>query len=86
MIANPFVRLYEAPVETLTASAYAVFLAALLVATWWALSRNALYLHEEWQNGWLVLIPGAYAARVVLTAVIVAVDLLLLAGIVHVVT
>jgi len=84
--ANPVVRLYEAPVETLTAAAYALILAAALAATWWALSRNLLYLHANWQDGWLTLVPAEYTARVIVVCLLVAVDLALVAGIVHVLT
>jgi len=84
MSTNTAVRLVEAPVETLTEFGWALVLVAALVGTWWALGRNLLYLSEEWQAGWLYLIPLRYAARVVLALVIVAVDLWLLAGVVHV--
>jgi hypothetical protein len=86
MIANPFIQLFEAPAETLLAAGYAVILFGLLVATWWGLSRNAMYLVEYWQDGWKYLVPGKYALRAVLVAVIVAVDLWLTAGIIYVLT
>jgi len=84
MIANPFVRLYDAPVESLTAGAYALLLVAALVTSWYALGRNMLYLTERWRDGWLVLVPFWYMARVVGVLLIVAVDLLLIAGIIAV--
>jgi len=86
MIANPFVRLFEAPVEAMTAGAYALVLAAALAASWYALGRNLLYLTEQWQEGWLVLVPFWYAARVVGLLLLVALDLLLVAGIIGVLT
>jgi len=86
MIANPFVRLFEAPVESLTAGAYALVLLAALVVSWYALGRNALYLEDQWRDGWLVLVPFWYAARVVGALLIVALDLLLVAGIIAVLT
>jgi len=86
MIANPFVRVYEAPVESLTAGAYALVLLAALVVSWYALGRNALYLEDQWRDGWLVLVPFWYAARVVGALLIVALDLLLVAGIIAVLT
>lgn len=84
MTRNPAVRLTDAPVETLTEFGWALVLVAALVGTWWALGRNLLYLTEEYQQGWRYLIPLRYAARVVFTLLIVAVDLWLLAGVVHV--
>lgn len=84
MTRNPAVRLIESPVEALTDFGWALVLLAALVGTWWALGRNILYLTEEYQSGWRYLIPLRYAVRVVLTLVIVAFDLWLLAGVVHV--
>jgi hypothetical protein len=86
MIANPFVELFEAPVDSLTAGAYALVLLAALVASWYGLGRNLLYLTEQWRNGWLVLVPLGYAARVVGGLLLVAIDLLLVAGIIGVLT
>jgi hypothetical protein len=83
---NPIIRVYQAPVESLTAGAYALVLVAALVASWYALGRNLLYLSERWQDGWLVLVPGWYAARVVGLLLLVALDLLLVAGIIGVLT
>jgi len=79
---NPFIELYQNPVSTLTAAAYVVTLLGLLVSTWWAAGRNALYLFDNYQNGWLVLVPKWYAFRVVLMCGIIAVDLLLIAAII----
>lgn len=83
---NPFIRLYEAPVEALTAGAYALLLVAALVATWYALSRNLMTLYQDYQKGWLILPPIAWTARAVGALVIVAIDLLLLAAIIGVLT
>ena len=81
---NPFIRLYEAPVETLTAAAYTLVLLALLLATWYALGRNLLTLYKDFQEGWLVLPPFWWTARAFGALLIVAVDLLLLAAIIGV--
>jgi len=81
---NPFVRLYEAPVETLTAAAYVAVLFGALVVTWWALGRNLLYLRDQYQNGWKYLIPFWYTVRAAAVAVLVAVDLLLIGAIIYV--
>lgn len=86
MSANPFIRLYEAPAETLTAFAYAIILLALLLLTWWALTTLVFDLYRDWRNGWLALPPLKYVAKAALGCVIVAVDLLLIAGIIHVLT
>jgi len=83
---NPFVAAFERPVTSLTAGAYALLLLAALVGTWWAAVPNLLYLDDRFQDGWLVLVPGAYAARVIAVLLIVAVDLLLIAGVIGVLT
>jgi len=84
--ANPFIRLFEQPVESLTAGGYVLLLVAALVATWWAGGRNALYLDEHYQDGWRYLVPFWYAIRLAGMLVIVAIDLWLLAGIIHTLT
>ena len=86
MTANPFIRLYDAPVEALTAAAYALILLAALVATWYALGRNVMTLYSDYQKGWYALPPAAYTARVVGALVILAIDLLLIAAIIGVLT
>ena len=86
MTANPFVRLFEAPVESLTAGAYALVLLAALIASWYLAGRNLLYLHKQYQNGWLYLVPFWYMLRLTALVLVVAVDLLLIAGIIHVLT
>jgi membrane protease YdiL (CAAX protease family) len=83
---NPFVELAQDPVGVLTAAAYATLLLAALVGTWWALSRNLLYLLDNWQDGWIVLVPLGYAARTMAVLGLVAVDLALVAGIIGVLT
>jgi len=82
---NPFLELYQHPVDTLTAAAYVALLLGALVATWWALGRNLMYLDDQFQEGWLYLIPLRYTARLVATLGIVAVDLWILAAIIGVV-
>lgn len=86
MPANPFISLFETPVATLTAAAYAVVLLAALVATVWASTRNYLWLETNYRAGWQLLPPWQYTLRVCGALVILAVDLLLVAGIVHVLT
>jgi hypothetical protein len=82
---NPFIELYQHPVDTLTAAAYISLLLGALVATWWAAGRNLMYLDDQFQEGWLYLIPLRYTARLVATLGIVAVDLWILAAIIGVV-
>jgi len=84
MTANPLVRLYHAPVESLTDAAYAVLLLAALVGLWWAAGRNAIYLADRWQAGWRYLVPKWYALRAILLLAAIAVTLLLVAAIVAV--
>lgn len=81
---NPFIHLYEAPVETLTAGAYVVVLLGALVGSWWALGRNLLFLREQFQNGWQLLVPFWYAVRVLAASALVAIDMLLLAAMIHI--
>jgi hypothetical protein len=76
--------LVEAPVATLTDAAWACILLAALVATWWAAGRNALYLQEQYQNGWKYLVPFWYATRTVGMLLVLAVDLWLVAALVAV--
>lgn len=82
---NPFISLFETPVETLTAAAYVVVLFGALVCSWWALGRNLLYLSDRFQNGWKYLVPLWYALRIGAVSALVAVDLLLIAAIIHVI-
>jgi len=84
MPTNPFIELFHDPVGSLTAVAYALVLLAALVATWYALGRNLLTLYSDYQNGWIALPPGPYTARVIGALLIVAIDLLLIAGIIGV--
>lgn len=81
---NPFIRLFEAPVESLTAGAYALLLVAALLTTWYAGGRNALTLYDTYQQGWLVLPTFWWTVRAVGMLLVVALDLLLVAGIIHV--
>ncbi len=83
MPVNPFISLFETPVATLTAAAYAVVLLAALVATLWALTRNYLWLEANYRAGWQLLPPLEYVLRTCGTLLIVAIDLLLIAGIIH---
>lgn len=80
---NPFVEIWTDPVLALTRFAYVSVLAGFMVLTWWAAGRNALWLDEHFQDGWQVLVPFWFAIRTFAMLAIVAVDLLLLAGIIY---
>jgi|APHM01.1.fsa_nt_gi hypothetical protein len=81
MTGNPVLRLVESPVATLVDVGWVLILLAALVATWWAAGRNALYLEDNYQQGWRYLIPAWYAIRVIGMLLIIACDLWLLAAI-----
>jgi len=85
-VSNPVIRLVESPVAALADLGWACILLAALISTWWALGRNLVYLADRYQDGWRYLVPLQYAIRSVAVLLIVAVDLWLLAGIVHVLT
>lgn len=85
MTSNPFVRLYEAPVETLTLAAYLLVLLAVLLLTIYALGRNLMTLYLRWESeGWSNTMPpyppGDWMARAIAVPVVLAVDLLLIAA------
>ena len=83
---NPFVRLWEAPVETTALLAYAFLLLAALVATWYALGTNVLTLKIRWdRRRWTYVPDQSFVYRVVGILVLVAVDWLLLGGLVYLV-
>lgn len=86
MTSNPFVRLYETPVEALTALAYALVLLAFLVLSIWALAWLILELKAGWKRNWRAIPPLKYFAKTAGAIVILAVDVALLAGIIHVLT
>ncbi|MDQ2052852.1 hypothetical protein RBH26_20635 [Natronolimnohabitans sp. A-GB9] len=85
MTANPFIELYEAPVETLTLGAYLLILLAALVGTWWLLTRNVLELYkqaatETWAKNAPLYPPFKFIWRLAAIPVIVAIDLFLIAA------
>lgn len=83
MTANPFVALYEAPAETLLALAWTLALVGVLVLTWWALSRNLVWLDREFQDGWRYLVPLEYALRTMAVLGLLAVDCAVIAAIIR---
>lgn len=89
--ANPFIRLYEAPIESLTLAAYLLILLAALVGTWWLLTRNVLELidqatSETWAKNTPLYPPFRFIWRLAAVPVIVAIDLFLIAAFLYFVT
>ena len=86
MTANPFIRLYETPVEALTAAAFALVLFASLLLSIWALAWLILELKSGWKRNWRAIPPLKYFGKTAAAILILAIDLLLLAAIIHVLT
>jgi len=85
---NPFIRLYEAPVESLTLGAYLLLLLAALVFTWWLLTRNVLELYDQatsetWAKNTPLYPPFKFVWRLAALPIIVAIDLFLIAAFVY---
>jgi len=80
---NPAIHLVDHPASALTDAGWVVILVAALIATWWSAGRNLLYLSNRYQDGWKYLVPMAYAARLIAMLLVLAVDLWLVAAIVH---
>lgn len=78
---NPVIYLLEQPTAALTDAGWLCVLLAALTATWWAAGRNALYLEDNYQEGWRFLVPFWYAVRLIGMFLIAAVDLWLIAAI-----
>lgn len=88
MTANPFIRLYEAPVESLTLAGYLLILLAALVGTWWLLTRNVLELYSQvtsdtWAKNTPLYPPFKFIWRLGAIPIIVAIDLFLIAAFLH---
>jgi len=87
MTVNPFIRLLESPVESITVAGYACLLLAALVVSVWAFWTNTLELTTRWADRqWQYRVPAPFAARVALGVGILGVDLLLVATIIHIIT
>ncbi|WP_435065876.1 hypothetical protein [Halobaculum sp. EA56] len=86
MIANPFVRLFEAPVETLAVLGYALLLATLLVLTLAACWRNGITLYVRWERQrptqWQYVPPIDFILRAAAIPFVLAVDAWALAALV----
>lgn len=88
---NPFIALFERPVVTITALAYAVFLLVVIyglaVTTW----KNAITLYLRWANQrhqWESVYnpPTMWLARIAGNALLLVVALLAIAALIHVLT
>lgn len=86
---NPFIALYEDPVATLTALAYALSLATLLVLTLAATYRNALWLYVRWDRQrpqeWEFVPPAWWLIRLAAIPAVLAIDAWALAALIWVV-
>lgn len=75
---NPFVRLYEAPVETLAALGYVLLLVTLLVLTLAACWRNTITLYVRWDRQrpgqWEYVPPLDWLVRLAAIPFILAID------------
>jgi hypothetical protein len=88
-IANPFIRLYEAPVETLTLSGYVLGLAVLLVATLGLCWTNVLAIADEVtapRRGWTYEPPLWFLARVAAVPLVLMVDVWAVAAVIALLT
>lgn len=87
LAANPFIRLYKAPVETLTLAAYACGLLALLGLTWWALYGNILTLTIQFKKRtWTYDPPPSWVFRLIAVPLVFAIDAAALAAFIHLTT
>lgn len=67
MPVNPFIRLFEAPVETLTLTAYLLGLVTLLVLTAGFVWSNGLHVYTEFhrpRREWTYVPPLTFLLRV----------------------
>jgi hypothetical protein len=75
---NPFIRLFEAPVETLIVLGYALALLTLFTLTLAACWRNVVTVHVQWKkqrpHQWEYLPPAGWLLRVAAIPAILAVD------------
>lgn len=89
MTANPFVRLFEAPVETLTLAGYALGLLALTVATAGVCWTNALAVYDEAtapRRPWTYVPPLTFLARLTAIPLLLMVDVWAIAAVVALLT
>jgi hypothetical protein len=85
-MSNPIYRLLQEPVLSLTDLAWVVVLLAAMAATWYAATRNVIWLREFYGQSpdgisWEYMPTFWWTVRAVGLLLILAVDLVLLAGI-----
>lgn len=90
LAANPFVRLFEAPVETLTLTGYALGLACLVFLTLGACWSNALTVKARWDHQrpgvWQYQPPASFLLRAAAIPLVLMVDVWALAAIIYLLT
>lgn len=90
MVTNPFVRLFEAPVETLTLTGYVLGLLCLLFLTLAACWRNAIVVKvqfdKNYPNRWQYNPPTAWLLRVAAIPLVLMVDVWALAAVILLMT
>lgn len=90
MITNPFVRLFVAPVETLTLAAYCLGLLALIWFTLTTCWSNAITAYVQFEkqrpSQWELRPPLAWTLRVGSILVILMIDVWALAAFINLLT
>ena len=90
MVTNPFIRLFEAPAETLTLAGYVLLLTALVFLTLAACWRNAMVVRVQFQknypHSWKWDPPTSWLLRVAAIPFVLMVDVWAVAAIITLVT
>lgn len=90
MVVNPFVRLFEAPVETLILAAYVCALLTLLIVTLGAVYRNGLTLYIRFKRQrpqqWEYVPPVGFLLRLAAIPFVIGLDLLFVAAVIELLT
>lgn len=91
MVTNPFIALYDRPVETLTLAGYVLLLVFLTTGTLALLYNNILSLRAQWvgqRRRWAhpYAPPLTFQARVLSIPFVLFIDALLSAAIIYLVT
>lgn len=89
LVTNPFVRLWEAPIETLTLVGYGLLLATLLVVTIGVCWKNAVTTYTQYQKNWQrwsYLPPLTWVGRVAAIPFILMLDVWALAALIYLLT
>lgn len=90
LAANPFIRLWEAPVETLTLTGYALGLTCLVFVTLAACYRNGLTIITHWEHkrpqDWEYVPPAGWLLRVAAIPLVLMLDVWAVAAIIWLLT